>query len=145
MARAFSVEDTNLSKSLIASRGTDYKDIDLAFAAKPAGDVFKKTDAAAVKQAVKNLLLTNRGEKPFQPDFGANLNEVLFNLDTEFDPDFVQDLIAEAIKNFEPRALVLSVSVSTDGDNNRLEATVEFQVVNTEEIVTNEVSLARLR
>lgn len=145
MARAFSVEDTNLSKSLIASRGTDYKDIDLAFAAKPAGDVFKKTDAAAVKQAVKNLLLTNRGEKPFQPDFGANLNEVLFNLDTEFDPDFVQDLIAEAIKNFEPRALVLSVSVSTDGDNNRLDATVEFQVVNTEEIVTTEVSLARLR
>lgn len=145
MARAYSTEDTNLSKSLISSRGTDYKDIDLAFAAKPAGDVFKKTDAAAVKQAVKNLLLTNRGEKPFQPDFGANLNEVLFNLDTEFDPDFVQDLIAEAIKNFEPRALVLSVSVSTDGDNNRLDATVEFQVVNTEEIVTTEVSLARLR
>ena len=131
MARAYSTEDTNLSKSLISSRGTDYKDIDLAFAAKPAGDVFKKTDAAAVKQAVKNLLLTNRGEKPFQPDFGADLNEVLFNLDTEFDPDFVQDLIAEAIKNFEPRALVLSVSVSTDGDNNRLDATVEFQVVNT--------------
>jgi|TARA_B100000073_G_C23705109_1_gene561966 hypothetical protein len=145
MARAYSTEDTNLSKSLISSRGTDYKDIDLAFAAKPAGDVFKKTDAAAVKQAVKNLLLTNRGEKPFQPDFGADLNEVLFNLDTEFDPDFVQDLIAEAIKNFEPRALVLSVSVSTDGDNNRLDATVEFQVVNTEEIVTTEVSLARLR
>ena len=145
MARAFSVEDTNLSRSLISSRGTDYKDIDLAFAAKPAGDVFKKVDAAAVKQAVKNLLLTNRGEKPFQPDFGADLNEVLFNLDTEFDPDFVQDLIAEAIKNFEPRALVLSVSVSTDGDNNRLDATVEFQVVNTEEIVTTEVSLARLR
>ena len=145
MARAYSTEDTNLSKSLISSRGTDYKDIDLAFAAKPAGDVFKKTDAAAVKQAVRNLLLTNRGEKPFQPDFGANLNEVLFNLDTEFDPDFVQDLIAEAIKNFEPRALVLSVSVSTDGDNNRLDATVEFQVVNTEEIVTTEVSLARLR
>ena len=145
MARAYSTEDTNLSKSLISSRGTDYKDIDLAFAAKPAGDVFKKVDAAAVKQAVKNLLLTNRGEKPFQPDFGADLNEVLFNLDTEFDPDFVQDLIAEAIKNFEPRALVLSVSVSTDGDNNRLDATVEFQVVNTEEIVTTEVSLARLR
>jgi len=145
MARAYSTEDTNLSKSLISSRGTDYKDIDLAFAAKPAGDVFKKVDAAAVKQAVKNLLLTSRGEKPFQPDFGADLNEVLFNLDTEFDPDFVQDLIAEAIKNFEPRALVLSVSVSTDGDNNRLDATVEFQVVNTEEIVTTEVSLARLR
>ena len=145
MARAYSTEDTNLSRSLISSRGTDYKDIDLAFAAKPAGDVFKKVDAAAVKQAVKNLLLTNRGEKPFQPDFGADLNEVLVNLDTEFDPDFVQDLIAEAIKNFEPRALVLSVSVSTDGDNNRLDATVEFQVVNTEEIVTTEVSLARLR
>ena len=54
-------------------------------------------------------------------------------------------LIAEAIENFEPRALVLSVSVSTDGDKNRLDASVEFQVVNTQEIVTTEVSLARLR
>tara|TARA_Y100001978_G_scaffold126679_1_gene113017 strand:- start:89 stop:526 length:438 start_codon:yes stop_codon:yes gene_type:complete len=145
MARAYSIEDTNLNASLISSRKINYRDIDLSFAAKPVGDLFKKVDAASVKQAVKNLLLTNRGEKPFQPEFGSNLNEVLFNLDTEFDPDFVSDLIAEAIENFEPRALVLSVSVSTDGDRNRLDASVEFQVVNTQEIVTTEVSLARLR
>ena len=74
MARAYSIEDTNLNASLISSRKINYRDIDLSFAAKPAGDLFKKVDAASVKQAVKNLLLTNRGEKPFQPEFDVFTN-----------------------------------------------------------------------
>ena len=66
--RAFSIEDGNLaSKTILTSRTKSSEDIDLSFAAKPSGDVFKKTDAAAVKQAVKNLLLTNFSEKPFLP------------------------------------------------------------------------------
>ena len=143
--RAFSVEDGNLSKSIISSRSRDYVDIDLAFDHRPSGDVYKKTDAAAVKQSVRNLLLTSRYEKPFQPNFGANLNSALFGLDTDFDPEFLQDLMADAIENYEPRARVLSIDLNVNGDQNSLNATIEFQVVNTSEVVSVEVSLARLR
>ena len=145
MARAFSIEDGTLDKSIVSSRNVDYKDIDLTFSAKPAGDIFKKIDAAAVKQSVKNLLLTSRGEKPFNNFFGSNLNSALFGLDTEFDPEFVQNLIFDAITNHEPRARVLSVTVQLKPENNTLDTTVEFQIVNTKEIVTLDVSLARVR
>ena len=49
MARAFSIEDRTLDTSIISSRNVAYKDVDLSFTAKPAGDIYKKTDAAAVK------------------------------------------------------------------------------------------------
>ena len=145
MARAFSIEDRTLDKSIISSRNVSYKDVDLSFSAKPSGDIYKKTDAAAVKQAVKNLLLTSEGEKPFNPNFGSNLNSALFSLDTEFDPEYVQNLIYDAITNYEPRASVLSVAVQMQSDYNTQDASVEFQVVNTKEIVTLNVSIARLR
>jgi phage baseplate assembly protein W len=145
VAKAFSIEDGNQSSSILSSRKKQYTDIDLAFLARPSGDVYKKTDASAVKQSVRNLLLTSRYEKPFQPDFGANLNSALFGLDTDFDPEYIQDLIADAINNYEPRARVLTIDIQTDGDKNLMNATVEFQVVNTSEVVSLEVSLARLR
>ena len=79
--RAFAVEDGNLNtRSLVTTRTRLYSDIDLTFAKKPSGEIYKKTDAAAVKQAVKNLLLTNKYEKPFQPSFGGDLNNLLFEL-----------------------------------------------------------------
>lgn len=143
--KAFSIEDGNLSASIVTTRNKKYSDIDLTFTAKPSGDVYKKFDAAAVKQSVKNLLLTSRYEKPFQPNFGANLNSALFALDTDYDPDYIQDLIADAIAKYEPRARVLEISLNLLPETNALDATIVFQVVNTNETVSVDVSLTRLR
>ena len=64
MATKLSAEDGNLGVStLIGTRTKLYKDIDLTFANKTSGEIFKKEDAAAVKQAVKNLILTNYFER----------------------------------------------------------------------------------
>lgn len=145
MARAYAAEDGDLNTSLVTTRTQNYTDIDLSFSAKPSGDVYKKVDSAAVKQAVKNILLTSQGEKPFQPYFGSNLGNALFELDTDFDPDYIQNLVLDAIQNYEPRARVLSVSVRLQEDMNSIDVTVEFQIVNTREIVSVDVSLARLR
>ena len=143
--KAFSIEDGNLSASIVTTRNKKYSDIDLTFTAKPSGDIYKKFDAAAVKQSVKNLLLTSRYEKPFQPNFGANLNSALFALDTDYDPDYIQDLIADAIAKYEPRARVLEISLNLLPETNALDATIVFQVVNTNETVSVDVSLTRLR
>lgn len=63
VTKAFSIEDGNLStKSITTTRQLTFTDIDLTFTAKPSGEIYKKTDAAAVKQAIKNLLLTNKME-----------------------------------------------------------------------------------
>lgn len=146
VARAFSVEDGNTnSKSINVARQKIYKDIDLTFAKRPDNDVYRKNDAAAVKQSVKNILLTNYAEKPFVPEFGANLNDFLFNLDTEFDDDLIEEAIVQAINDYEPRAQVLNVNVNTNGDYHEVTATVTFRVISTNDTVTIELDLTRLR
>lgn len=146
VTRAFAVEDGNLNTvSLVTSRNRLYKDIDLTFAKKPSGEIYKKTDAAAVKQAVKNLLLTNKFEKPFQPEFGGDLNNLLFEL---VDNDTVYEIdgaIREAIKKYEPRARVRQVATNLQPDANSISVTITFQIVSTEEIVTLDTTITRLR
>lgn len=144
--RSFAREDKNLNTpSITASRTRVYSDIDLLFKAKGNGDLYKKKDAASVKQAVKNLVMTNFHEKPFQPFFGANIRNMLFELaDNDLDYVITED-IKQAIANFEPRAEVLSINVSTLPDNNSLGVTLEFRVKSTSENVVLETSISRLR
>ena len=144
--RAFSIEDGNLgSKTILTSRTKTSKDIDLSFAEKPSGDVFKKTDAAAVKQAVKNLLLTNFSEKPFLPRFGGNLNSLLFALNTDIDDEDLEEQIINAIEIYEPRARVTNISSNVNDDQHQVKVTVTFRIVNTNETVTTNIDLTRLR
>ena len=59
--RAFAQETTNLGTNTVGvSRQIQYSDIDLTLGVKPTGDVYKKLDAAAVRQSVKNLIMTNK-------------------------------------------------------------------------------------
>ena len=146
MARAYSLEDGNLSRRTINQAiGRSYSDLDLTFTAKPSGDDYKKLEVAAVKQAVKNLLMTGNAEKPFQPNFGANLGVALFELDTDYQPEEMAELIDTAIKRYEPRARVLEIDFTTYPDRNEIRATITFEVQNVGEVVSLDVDLARLR
>lgn len=146
MAKVFSIEDGNLSNVPITSSFTrTYTDVDLSFTAKPSGDIYKKTDAAAVKQAVKNILMTNRGEKPFLPKYGGNLNDFLFNLSTDFSEFDIEEAVTLAVHNYEPRARVLEVNSTLKPDNNSVDVQVVFQIISTSEIATTNISLTRLR
>ena len=144
--RAFSIEDGNLAtKPITTSQTRTYKDIDLSFKKKTTGDIFKKNDAESVKQAIKNILLTNRTEKPFNPRFGGDLNRFLFSLDTEFDEFEIEDAVISAVAKFEPRARVTKIDSVISPDFNSVNITIQFQVLSTS---TNEqltLSLTRLR
>lgn len=151
MARkALSIEDGNLTaaSTLEATQNREYIDIDMSLAARPVtGDIFKKKNGEAVKQSVKNLLLTNRGEKPFSPYFGANLSDYLFELaDEDVIPGIVYT-IRENIRVFEPRvdADSVDVNVNISSDYNTLEITIIFRIVNTNEEVEFTTRLNRLR
>ena len=117
VTKSLSVEDANLAvRSLISAREQKYSDIDLSFAKKSNGDIFKKTEAAAVKQAVQTLIQTNFGERPFNYYFGSNIRALLFEPVT---PDVIDEIklnIRLAIENFEPRAELLDVRVLDEID-----------------------------
>lgn len=143
--RILSREDNSLTSSIITTRKQQFKDIDLSFTAKPNGEIFVKKDAAAVKQAVKNLIQTNHFEKPFLPFFGGNIREMLFDLADEDIEEDAEERIIEAINIYEPRALVQTVNVESDPDRNSLDVYIEFQVINTTEVITFTTTLSRLR
>ena len=146
MARVFAQEDGNLStRPITTSRTASYTDIDLTFTNKSNGEIFKKTDAASVKQAVRNLLMTNKGEKPFNPHYGGNLNDFLFSLSEDMDNIEIENAVALAIDAQEPRAAVRGVQVLLKEDYNSIHVLVQFQVINTLEIAELNLELTRLR
>jgi phage baseplate assembly protein W len=146
VSKEFSIEDVNLgTKPFVVAQQQTYTDIDLTFTPKPSGDLYKKTDAADVKQSVKNLLLTNYTEKPFNMKFGGNLNDFLFELDTDIDVDLMADKIIQAVDQYEPRAQVLSVNANLYPQRNEVVVTVQFQVLSTSELVVLDLTLTRLR
>lgn len=145
-SRFLSREDGNLQQSsLVTSRKKVFRDLDVTFAAKPSKEISVKKDAAAVKQAVKNLILTNFYEKPFQPFFGGNIAGLLFELADDATGTEVEEQIVSAIQQYEPRAQILDVDVNSKPDRNSLTVTITFKVVNTQEIVTFTTNLSRLR
>lgn len=145
--RAFAQEDTNLqSATVTTSRLREYIDIDLSLAVKPtSGEVYKKTDAASVKQAIKTLVLSNRFEKPFRVDFGGDVRGQLFELADYGTDSIIESNIIESIERYEPRARILDLIVDLQPDRNSLSVTLKFEVVNTSEEVELTTTLARLR
>lgn len=144
--KIFSQEDADISKiSITSSRKTIYKDIDLSFIANNIGNVFKKTETAAVKQAVKNILTSNRFDKPFDPDFGVDLRSYLFELADENTAGELIERIKSTIEAYEPRAIIRKIDVKSEISKNSLTILLKFQVRNTDQTVSFETTVSRLR
>jgi len=124
-----------------------YSDIDLFFGPKVGSkDVSKIIDFTAVKRSVRNLILTNFYEKPFHPEIGSGVRDILFEPMTPITAYVLTMRIEEVIENFEPRARLIGVRALPNLDNNAYEVTIEFYVVNAPtELVNMEVLLERLR
>jgi len=124
-----------------------YSDIDLFFGPKVGSkDVSKITNFTAVKRSVRNLILTNPYEKPFHPEIGSGVRDILFEPMTPITAYVLTMKIEEVIENFEPRARLVGVRALPNLDNNAYEVTIEFYVVNAPtELVNMEVLLERLR
>jgi phage baseplate assembly protein W len=146
MARVLSIEDKDPNvESILTSRTRSYSDIDLTFAKRPSGDIYKKNDSAAVKQSVKNIVATGRLEKPFDQDFGADLTSLFFELADESIADEAREQIESSLYIYEPRAEILDINVNLQPDRNSLSVSITFKVVNTEETVTLNTFVTRLR
>ena len=136
-----------IKESPIRSRQRVYVDIDQSFEPHPnSGDVTRKIDLNAVKQSVRNILLTNKGEKPFNPNFGCNLRGYLFELFTPSLAAALREAIRYNLTNYEPRIEIQNISVVDNSDNNALQVTVDYSIVspgaNTDTVT---VLLERLR
>ena len=124
-----------------------YKDLDLFFDKKSVSkDIAKLTDIAAVKRSIRNLVLTNHYEKPFHPEIGSGVRDMLFEPMSTLTAHVLTRLIEDVIENFEPRAKIIGVSAQPNLDRNEYRVTINFFVLNAPtELVDLTLFLERLR
>ena len=132
--------------TIVAQTTRKYKDLDLAFTKHPVrGDINKHIDEIAVINSIKNLILTNHYEKPFQPEIGSDVRKLLFEPIDMITASMIQREITNTIENFEPRASVLDITTIPNYDENGYQVKLTFQLVNLTDPVTITFQLERLR
>ena len=108
-----------------------YKDLNLNFTANPVtGDVATITDVNAVKRSVRNLLLTNHYDRPFHPEIGSNISQLLFENFGIITGTMLSKEIEDMITNYEPRAMVETVEAFPVPDTNTYDVRIYFYVEN---------------
>ena len=135
------------SQNDISRNVRQHRDLDLFFSRKQgSGDVNRITDVEAVKRSVRNLVLTNFYEKPFHPEIGSGVRDMLFENMSPVTAVVLARKVEDVIENFEPRARLTGVQAIPDFDRNAYEVTVYFYVVNAPtELVEVTQLLERLR
>ena len=124
----------------------NFRDLDLNFAIHPiTKDVNIYKAEYAVINSVKNLILTNHFEKPFQPEVGSNIRRLLFeNVDSIIAAQIERE-IEETITNFEPRVQISSVVAVHAPEENGYKIRLEFFVINNPDPITINFFLERIR
>ena len=97
-----------------------FRDLDLNFTIHPVKkDINTHKNEYAIINSIKNLVLTNHYERPFQPDLGSNIRRLLFEQVDSVTASQLEREIAEVIGNFEPRAQVSKVEAIPSPDENK--------------------------
>ena len=123
-----------------------YSDLNLSFTKNPATkDVAKLFDVQAIKRSVKNIILTNKYERPFNSDFGCNLRGLLFENITEPLLVVIKDRVSMAIEKYEPRVSVEDVFVKEEDGSNGISIMVSFKINGVEQPVSVSTFLERIR
>lgn len=123
-----------------------YYDLDLDFIKHPVtDDVNRKVGTEAIRAALYNAFSYNQFEKPFNPEYGANLRQFLFEPIDPITTDTMKDLIRQAIVTYEPRLQLDSLLVQPDYDRNGYRVRISFFMVNNPAPVTINLFLERLR
>lgn len=123
-----------------------YSDIDIGFVEHPVkNELLVKTDADAIKSAVRNLLLTNFYERPFRPDIGCGIRGLLFEPVDDITASALRDAIRVTITNSEPRVNLIRVDVVPSPDKYFYEVTVLFSLLNSSNAISLPLVLRRIR
>lgn len=131
----------------MASRNTrTFSDLDFNFGLHPrTGDVSTRYDDEAIKQSIRNLILTRNFERPFRSDVGCQVRSLLFEPMSPLLSTMMERTISDVINNYEPRVVLLEVNVKFSPENNDAYITITFKIRNTETPLSVNLILERTR
>lgn len=109
------------------------------------GDLALKINEESIKESLKNLILTDRGERLFQPNLGSDVRASLFENATPVALKILEERVKDVINNFEPRVSLIDVDVTSLYDDNKVQITIYFYVKNQEEPISVDIFIERVR
>lgn len=123
-----------------------FRDLDLNFKIHPVKkDINTHKNEFAIINSIKNLILTNHYERPFQPDLGGNIRRLLFEQVDSLTAAQLEREISDVIGNFEPRAQVSRVEAIAAPDENKYQIYLEFFIINNSAPISINFFLERIR
>ena len=106
-----------------------FKDLSITFKKHPVtNDLVTVKDKAAVSQSIKGLLLTRKGERPFQPDLGSGLQDILFEPMDYGTSALIKKEITETLNRYEPRVIITGIICFPDYDNNGYNVELQYLI-----------------
>ena len=84
-----------------------------------------KTILEQAKSNMRNLLLTSKGERVMQPEFGSTLTDVLFNQGKDVENE-IDEAIREAVSNWLPYVIINEINMFQEG--NQVDVSIDFSV-----------------
>ena len=104
--------------------------VDIPFSAP---GVFKPnyTTKEAIKNNLINFFLTNPGERPLNPSFGAGLRNFIFEQIVDNNLDFLQEEIQSGLNNFFPNINVINLDILKNEDTNEISVSMDYNIQNT--------------
>lgn len=94
------------------------------------GDLYKNINDAAIQESLKNIIMTDLGERPFQPTLGGNIRKMMFDILDEVAPVRFKNDIEMAIHNHEPRVVLKDLSIVPDYEHNQVTVTIFYTTIN---------------
>ena len=135
-----------LEQAHVVSKKKPWSDLDLSLKIHPIRkDIIPLKDDAAIKNAVKNLLISNFYERPFQDDLGANLRGLLYEPADVITEIELRDNIREVLTKYEPRISVTNIVIRDNSQANEYGITVNFNIKEYDSADSVEIVLRRLR
>ena len=109
------------------------------------GDIARRLNENSVREAIKNLILLDKGERLFQPNLGSDIRASLFENVTPTTIILLKDKVREVLNAYEPRCNLLDVEVLGDIDENAITVNVVFNVINSEAPQSISIGIDRVR
>ena len=124
-----------------------FKDLSVTFKKHPVtNDLVAVKNKAAIVQAIQSLLLTKKGERPFQPELGCDIQNLLFEPLDFASAGTIKQEIRETLSRYEPRAYVEQLRCEPDYDNNGYNVELQYTITGREDTpVAVEFILERTR
>jgi phage baseplate assembly protein W len=123
-----------------------YSDLDLNFSKHPVTkDVSLKTNEYAIAGAIRNIVMTNFGERRFSSRFGSDVFSQLFEPLDDMTAMNIKEEIITSLTNYEPRAKIDFVNVVPNIEENGFNVTIRFYLLNSIKPITTALFLQRLR